>query len=207
MKDVKQLFNKIEFARTPCYGTCPVFDVEIRHDGTVKWNGHMHVACPGKEEFKISKNKIKKLEGLLEEFDYRSYTYPKPDVFATDHPSCITRVEFSDGYVKEVDHYLGDMESNIIDVKHSLHSLEKFENKIERLIGIQKFITHPPMYVYHLKTKGYESIVCAPNEKEALRCVQYENKEDKWDIIKFGRAKTEDMMVFPYVVMDKRTEE
>jgi hypothetical protein len=137
------MFEKVFISRTPCYGTCPVYDVEIHHYGTVKWNGHIHIFNMGEEEFKISNSKIKKIEALLEEFDYRSFTYPEPDLFATDHPSCITRVEFADGFVKEVEHYLGDMKTDIEDHKHSLHNLDKFEKKIEQIIGIRRFIQHP----------------------------------------------------------------
>lgn len=198
------MFTTIFLSRTVCYGTCPVYDVEVTNDGTVKWNGHMHVACFGEEEFKITKNKIKKIETLLEEFDYRSFNYPEPDVFATDHPSCITRVEFSDGYVKEIDHYLGDTESNIKKQKHTLHNLEKFERKLEQIIGLRKYIHHPPLYLYLLKSQGYEAVVCASNQDEALSCAQSEYLDDQWEIKKLGKdTSTSEMMVYPYIVIGK----
>lgn len=200
-----EMFTTIFLSRTMCFGTCPVYDVEVKNDGTVKWNGHMHVACLGEEEFLITKNKIKKLEILLNEFDYRSFSYPEPDVFATDHPSCITRVEFSDGYVKEVVHYLGDMESNITEHKHSLHNLEKFEKKLEQIISLRKYIHHPPLYLYLLKSIGYECVVCASNQEEALSCAQSNYQESQWEVKKIGKdTSTSDMIIYPYIVIGKK---
>ncbi|MEQ6378245.1 DUF6438 domain-containing protein [Bacillaceae bacterium S4-13-58] len=198
------MFKRIEFARTPCYGTCPVFDVEINHDGSVKWNGHMYVYRLGEEEFKISNKKIEKIEALLKEFDFRSFTYRDPDSYATDHPSCITRVEYTDGYVKEVDHYLGDFETPLIDEKHTLHHLEEFEKKLEQLLGLRKYI-NPTLYVYHLKVDEGEYVVSAPNEKEAFKLVGYTGNRRQGDIEKIGRDTTGE--ISPYIVMVKKKEE
>ncbi|UPM53656.1 DUF6438 domain-containing protein [Gottfriedia acidiceleris] len=201
------MFTTIFLSRTMCYGTCPVYDVEVKNDGTVKWNGQMYVARLGEEEFMITKNKIKKLEMLLEEFDYQSFSYPEPDVFATDHPTCITRVEFSDGYVKEVDHYLGDMESNNTEHKHSLHNLEMFERKLEKIIGLRKYIHLPPLYLYLLKSESYECVVCASNQEEALNCAKSNYHENQWEIKKIGKdTSTGDMMVYPYIVINKKND-
>jgi hypothetical protein len=122
----RNMFKKIKFARTPCYGTCPVFDVEVDQDGIVEWNGHMHVYCLGEENFTITKNKIEKLNTLIEEFGFRSFKYPEPEslTFATDHPSCFIQVEYEDGFVKEVEHYLGDIQTMVLlDEKHTLDNL------------------------------------------------------------------------------------
>ncbi|MCL7749907.1 DUF6438 domain-containing protein [Halalkalibacter alkaliphilus] len=196
------MFNKIFLSRTPCYGDCPVFDVEVDHDGTVKWRGEMYVACLGEIEFKIPNNKIKKLEALLEEFNFRSFTYPEPDMFATDQSSCVTRVIFQDGFDKEVNHYLGEDTTYLLGEKHSLHNLKKFENKIEQIIGLRKYIKHPPLYFFHLKSEDYECIVSAPNQKEAISLAENEYKDTNWDAKKIGKDITG--KINPYVVMDKK---
>lgn len=198
------MFKKIEFARTPCYGTCPVFKVEVNYDGSVKWNGQMYVYALGEEEFKISNKKIARIEALLKEFDFRSFTYPEPDSYATDHPSCITRVEYADGYVKEVDHYLGDFEIPLIDEKHTLDNLEKLEKKLEQLLGLRKYI-NPTLYVYHLKVDEGEYVVSAPNEKEALDLVGYTGDRTQLEVEKLGKDTTGEIL--PYIVMSKKEEE
>ncbi|MDT8862964.1 DUF6438 domain-containing protein [Alkalihalobacillus sp. MEB130] len=174
------MFKKIFFSRTPCYGDCPVFDVEVHHDGTVKWRGEMYVASLGEFEFKITNNKIKKVEALLEEFDFRSFTYPEPDVFATDQPSCVTRVIFQDEFDKEVDHYLGEDATYLFDEKHSLHGLEKFENKLEQILGLRKYIKHPPLFLFQLKSENFECIVSAPNQKEAISLAKFTYQDGQW---------------------------
>ncbi|WP_458413042.1 DUF6438 domain-containing protein [Schinkia sp. CFF1] len=197
------MFERIFLSRTPCYGTCPVYEVEILQDGTAKWLGHMHVFHMGEEEFKVSKSKIKKLEALLEEFDFRSFIYPKPDIFATDHPSCIIHVMYRDGFIKEVDHYLGDMETNTEERKHSLHNLDKFERKIEQIIGLRNYIKHRPLFLFHLKSANYECVVSAQNEKAAFDLAENSYEIGDWDIIKIGKDTTG--VVIPYVVMETKT--
>lgn len=193
------MFRKIQFARTPCYGTCPVFDAEVTYDGTVKWNGHLHVSQIGEEEFKITKKKIEKIETLLNEFEFRSFTYPEPDMYATDHPSCITRVEYADGFVKEVDHYLGDFETHHNGGKHTLSNLEKFEKRIESIIGLRKYIK-PTLYLYHLIVKEEEYVVSAPNEKDALKLIGNMFMSDECRIKKIGRDTTG--RALPYIVLE-----
>ncbi|MEQ6391288.1 hypothetical protein RZN22_18610, partial [Bacillaceae bacterium S4-13-58] len=141
---------------------------------------------------------------LLKEFDFRSFTYPEPDSYATDHPSCITRVEYTDGYVKEVDHYLGDFETPLIDEKDTLHHLEKFEKKLEQLLGLRKYI-NPTLYVYHLKVGEGEYVVSAPNEKEVFNLVGYTGNRRQGYIEKIGRDTTGEIL--PYIVMVKKKEE
>ncbi|WP_163971087.1 DUF6438 domain-containing protein [Oceanobacillus halotolerans] len=134
------MFIELFISRTPCYGECPVYDVVVNNKGDVQWQGHEFVYHVGEAEWKVSKNKINDIERLLEAFDYRSFTYPEPDMFATDLPSCITKVVFDDGFVKEVNHDLGDDQSFYNNGKDSLHNLEKFENKLEQILGLQKVI-------------------------------------------------------------------
>ncbi|WP_163971060.1 DUF6438 domain-containing protein [Oceanobacillus halotolerans] len=134
------MFTELSISRTPCYGECPVYEVVVHHDGEVKWTGHEFVDHLGESHFRISPEQVKQIETLLEIFDYRSFCYPESDVFATDQPSCITNVVFKDGFEKEIDHYLGDSQINPNDHQHSFENLEKLEEKLEQILGLEKYI-------------------------------------------------------------------
>ncbi|GGM26199.1 hypothetical protein GCM10011351_09800 [Paraliobacillus quinghaiensis] len=184
------MFTEIFISRTPCMGDCPEYQVIVNNIGNVQWNGQWSVYHLGKADFNITKSKIKKIEMLLKEFDYRSFTYPEPDMFATDQPSCITKVIFDDGFVKEIDHYLGDTQSYDKESKHSIANLEKFEKKLEQILGLRKYIKHPPFYLYYLKCttcNGYESVISAPNENQAIQLATEHHYHHQWEVKKIGK--------------------
>ncbi|MRG85970.1 DUF6438 domain-containing protein [Salinibacillus xinjiangensis] len=196
------MFQKLYLERTGCYGTCPIFYVEVYSDGTLNWNGEMFVSHIGKKSFTISEKKIQKLNDLIESFDYRHYTYEPGDLFATDHPHCITRVEFEDGFVNEVDHYLGNQDSFVNESKHSIANLEKFENKVEQILGIRQLIKQT-LYIYHVYTedKEVESVVSAPNQEKALEMVVEKYGDRDWWVRRIGRDTTG--ALWSYVVIEK----
>ncbi|GAB3804528.1 DUF6438 domain-containing protein [Virgibacillus kimchii] len=199
------MFTKIFISRTPCYGECPVYDVIVNSNGKVSWNGLDFVYYAGVAEFNITKSKIQKIKRLLEAFDYRSFTYPEPDMFATDQPSCITKVVFADGFINEIDHNLGDAQSYDTESKHSLKNLEKFEKKLEQILGLRKYIKHPPLYLYYLQpltSNGYECVVAAPNEQQAIQLLNDNNDDHQWEVTKIGKDTTGAWL--PYVVMDNK---
>ncbi|WP_067726982.1 DUF6438 domain-containing protein [Oceanobacillus damuensis] len=189
------MFKKLSLERTECYGTCPIYQVEVTPDGMVYWNGEGHVSFMGQTTFQISEKKVQQLASLLESFDYRVFTYKEGDLFATDMPHCITRVEYEDGFVKEVDHYLGDIDQRENHLKHSLTSLEKFEKRVERIIGTKHYVEQY-LFIYHIRAKGSAYVVSAPNQEEAVNLAE---PEMQCKVNKIGKDTTGSL--FPYVVM------
>ncbi|GAE94073.1 hypothetical protein JCM21714_3205 [Gracilibacillus boraciitolerans JCM 21714] len=135
------MFEKIILSRSICYGDCPEFEVIVKKDGTAKWFGGMFVHRAGEVEFQLDNRKLQQLGELLQSFDFRHFTYPAATIFATDLPYCTIKVSYQDGVEKEVEHYLGgDFAEEGSEDNQSFQELEQFEKRIEKVIGLQKFI-------------------------------------------------------------------
>jgi len=129
------MFEYIYLERTGCYGTCPIYIIKIFNNGAVKYFGSGFVEKLGKHTWTLSQNKIDKLENLLNEFNYKSFLYDPLFPSITCQASCITKVKFSDGTIKKIDHYLG--------IGEYKDTLEKFENRIDKIIGSRKYTFLP----------------------------------------------------------------
>ena len=51
----------VKMERTGCFGRCPTYSVEIRHDGTVVWHGVANVATIGTVTTRVSRLQVKRL--------------------------------------------------------------------------------------------------------------------------------------------------
>lgn len=169
-----------------CYGNCPVYSVTVDKEGNVIFNGEMFVYKSGQYHWKISKKKVEQLNDLIYSFDFKSFKYEPGGGFITDQPSCITTVKYTDGEIKEIDHYYGHI---MID-----DSLTAFEKKIERKIGTKKYV-NPKLYIYQVEEKIEESsnayIVISTSEKEAIDLVEKDcTKQEslEWSVQKIGIA-------------------
>ncbi|MBR9920568.1 MAG: hypothetical protein GYB31_06985 [Bacteroidetes bacterium] len=76
--DTQVVYSWIKFARTACYGECPVFDFEILSDGSVFYHGHKHVLRSGYQKAQLSSIQLEKLVQLSESLD--------PHKFASNYP-------------------------------------------------------------------------------------------------------------------------
>jgi len=91
---------KIRLKRTPCYGLCPVYSLEIHGNGDTDFEGSYHVLITGHHHGTISR---KSLEGLVATFRWANYLSLK-DAYnwdVTDVPTFISSIEF-DGIKKVV---------------------------------------------------------------------------------------------------------
>jgi len=56
----------IKLRRTACFGMCPVFDVAVEPDGTVRYVGRENVAVKGERTRRISRAQMQELAQLVE---------------------------------------------------------------------------------------------------------------------------------------------
>ncbi|MDO7847159.1 DUF6438 domain-containing protein [Hymenobacter sp. M29] len=91
----------LTFERTPCFGTCPVYTMQVFADGRVAYEGRHNVAIMGKKEFKLPAATVADMlrqakEARFETFEaqYRSGV--------TDMPSTIVAIRQPDGTLKKV---------------------------------------------------------------------------------------------------------
>ena len=90
----------IKMEKTACYGTCPVYVVEIFSDGTVYFIGKQFVDKVGKYNSKLSTDDLSILKSKIIATDFFNLenTY---DSQITDFPSCITEVKL-EGKTKKI---------------------------------------------------------------------------------------------------------
>ena len=180
------MFEFIRLERTMCYGTCPVYSVQVDKYGNINYFGEAFVYKNGEHQWKISKKKVEQLNDLIENFGFKSFIYGPGKEFITDQPSCITTVKYPDGEIKEIDNYLGHI---LLD-----EDLILFEKRIERIRGTKKYV-NPRLYIYQIKDINSEPsimfIVISSSEKEAIDLIEkeYDNQKGlEWQANKIGVA-------------------
>lgn len=101
------LFIKME--KTPCYGPCPSYVIEIFKDGLVSFEGKRFVELIGKYKSTLSTEDIETIKNKVLEVNYFELedTYDSP---ATDIPSCITQVSLNNKTKKITDRRYGPEE-------------------------------------------------------------------------------------------------
>ncbi len=112
--------------RTPCFGSCPVFSVEVWSDGRVNWQGESHVARIGSFSTQVSAEWIAELlrEGERAGFFELAAQYPNGSL-VPDLPQTILMLR------------RGKKSYRVIDNADSPLALQRFERywqeKIENL--------------------------------------------------------------------------
>lgn len=125
-------FKTITLKRTMCYGTCPVYDVEISANGEVNYNGEAFVEKMGQHRWSIQPDAINALNDAIKKFGYFSIKAKEITTDVTCNPSCITSVLMKDGTYREIDNYYGNDEYP--------EKLKQFERKIDKIIGVKDYI-------------------------------------------------------------------
>ena len=111
------------YQKTPCYGTCPVYQVKIFSDGKATWYGKMNVERKGWYEGQISQSDLKLIREKVREVKFLDFEnqYPTGQRVA-DLPTTIV-------YIR-----IGDMEKTVKDTHDAPEKLKEFEKFMETLI-------------------------------------------------------------------------
>ncbi len=131
----------VTLERKGCYGTCPIYILTVKADGSVLFEGKGFTKIVGKAEAKISKDKIEELIKEFENADYFNLNgkYDSKNCYqVTDNPSAITSIQIN-GKQKSVDHYYG-CEQGSADFEKELSKLTKLENKIDEIVETKRWI-------------------------------------------------------------------
>ncbi len=67
------IFKKVTFEAGMCFGTCPVFNVEINSDGNGVFNGLKYTKIKGLKKFTLNSKKVQEISQLLELVDIKNY--------------------------------------------------------------------------------------------------------------------------------------
>ena len=65
----------IQLTKKRCLGKCPVYDLFIYKNGTVKYNGIDNVIKKGKQKFTIPKEKLAEIEQLFSNSNFESLNW------------------------------------------------------------------------------------------------------------------------------------
>jgi Domain of unknown function (DUF6438) len=68
----------IEFVRDGCFGTCPVFAVTVRADGTLRWVGRHFVAAIGERQGVLQPSDVFRLFTLLDDARFDNWFVGAP---------------------------------------------------------------------------------------------------------------------------------
>ena len=127
----------ITMVRTACHGTCPIYKLAIRGDGTVTYEGQDFVQVKGQQTASLSLAQIQELVSAFEQasfFTLMDYTH----VNTTDSPTVITSITLN-GQSKTVNHYYGDSSAP--------QALFDLESKIDEITNSNQWtgsVTSPP---------------------------------------------------------------
>ena len=129
-KEVKKALI-ISLERTPCYGTCPIYKMEIFSDGSAFYHGEQFVDNKGNFEFSVSKETINYILKRAEEIDFFEMK-DKYTANITDLPKTITFIRSGKDKKKIIDYYdapkvLKEFES-LIDSCIDYRRMKKLEN-------------------------------------------------------------------------------
>ena len=97
----------IGLERSACYGTCPVYHVEIHGDGTVVYIGDRFVAIAGERQEHISRSAVQHLFSQFRSANY-FWSFDRYTAPVTDLPENTTSIAF-DEQSKSVEDYGGGM--------------------------------------------------------------------------------------------------
>ena len=129
----------ITLERTPCFGSCPSYKVQIFADGRVVYQGKRFVRRKGKAQARITKDAVQELVREFNSINYLNlddeYNPGSPSCPEgwTDHPSAITSLAW-EGKKKTIRHYHGCRGAQVLD------QLTALEEKIDEVANTKRWV-------------------------------------------------------------------
>jgi len=127
----------VTLERTPCFGTCPVYQVAISRSGAVRFIGKHHVTQQGEATAEIPAARVDSLLRELEAGGYFGFAdayvmdAPACGRYATDSPTVITSASAA-GRTKTIRHDYG--------CDAAPQELGRLERRIDEVAGTSRWI-------------------------------------------------------------------
>jgi hypothetical protein len=118
-------------ARTPCLGTCPVYQVTVLTDGTVEYHGDHFVTVTGDQTGHLSTADLAKLIAAYQAIDYLHLKEQPVTMASTDAPSVITSFACA-GESRKIDDYLGE--------DRWPPAVRALEKQIDTIVGTSRWV-------------------------------------------------------------------
>jgi hypothetical protein len=124
----------ITMERTPCFGSCPVYRLELAGNGKVAYDGRGFVKERGQREATVPAADVQALAKEIESAGYFTFRDHYPPN-ATDNPSVITSVTI-DGRTKRIEHNLS--------ARSAPAALEALYLRIDEVAGSKQWVGESP---------------------------------------------------------------
>lgn len=121
---------RIAIERTPCYGRCPIYQLQMDSSGKVVYEGKGFVQVMGRQEGTVAGRDVQALARELEAAGYLGFR-DNYAAEATDHPSVITTLTI-DGKTKRVEHDLSS--------RTAPPQLESLERRIDEVANSARWV-------------------------------------------------------------------
>jgi hypothetical protein len=108
--------------RTPCFGLCPTYKIEIYKKGFVLYRGYTYVENKGIYSTHLSAEDVKKLTDYANEIKYFELKDTYINAYMTDFPSTITTVKM-DGQSKTINDGHEDTPSELVFLEKMIDDL------------------------------------------------------------------------------------
>jgi hypothetical protein len=120
----------ITMERTPCFGNCPVYRLDLDGSGKVAYDGRGFVKERGRREATVPAAEVQALANEIESAGYFTLrdNYP-PD--ATDHAIVVTTITI-DRKTKRIEHNLGSRSAPV--------ALEDLYRRIDEVAGSKQWV-------------------------------------------------------------------
>ena len=86
-KEIPQ--KEISLEKTQCFGTCPIYTINIFSDGTGTYEGKRFVDLEGIYNFKINKKEIRKIRRMAKQINFKKIKNKYFNELIRDAPSTI----------------------------------------------------------------------------------------------------------------------
>jgi hypothetical protein len=97
--------NSISFSTSGCFGTCPQFEINIDNKGHAGYVAGIYAEKEqGTYHCKVRRQILDTLSAMINYINIKNLKN-NYDVSWTDFPTCVIKVKFSDGSVKEINDY------------------------------------------------------------------------------------------------------
>jgi hypothetical protein len=117
--------------RGACFGTCPIYSVTVRSDGTVEYEGRGFVKLAGHATAKLSARELEALRAAFRQADYFTLDEKYDCYEITDAPTAVT--SFHDaGLEHSVSHYYG--------CPRAPAKLSQLEARIDAIVHVEKWV-------------------------------------------------------------------
>lgn len=127
--------KRLVLERHGCFGSCPVYRVEVDEDGFVEWEGRRFVKERGRRSWRVPRADVATLERLLERVGFRWLRdYANP--MRTCGPGCTVTAEYADGTTTAVLHMRGDPAAPF--------ELDRLEERIDLVLGTAPYVGPRP---------------------------------------------------------------